>query len=122
MWRFDLELLPLQSLRKIELGKKEEVSSPRRQRHIAQHGNRKDNFTITILAIQPPELRCRSITIDTFRCLIPVKRSMCAVHLVKCIYKAVQKGRIIFCDFYIILFLNYTLHFLSFLEFISFLN
>ena len=76
MWRFDLELLPPQSLRKIELRKKEEVSLSRRQRRIAQHGNRKDNFTITILAIQPTELRCRSITIDTFRCLIPVKRSM----------------------------------------------
>ena len=85
MWRFDLELLPLQPLRKIELRKKEEVSSPRRQRRIAQHGNRKENFTITMLAIQPTELRCRSITIDTFRCLIPVKRSMRAVHLVKCI-------------------------------------
>ena len=85
MWWYDLELLPPQSLKKIELRKKEEVSLSRRQRRIAQHGNRKENFTITILVIQPTELRCRSITVDTFRCLIPGKQSMRAVHLIKCL-------------------------------------
>ena len=57
-----------------------------------------------MLAIQPTELRCRSITIDTFRCLIPVKRSMrdCAE----------RTNNILQFLHYII----FTLHFISFLH------